>query len=173
MLTFDLSNSYPGFKTLIARSSIKNWFTMALSIIYESPWSSPVILIKKSSRVWNWFALETLVHLGILSNFFTKLLHQLIRYFKGYFKFHHLMHIWSTMSLQSQENCKLVSWLMVVGQINSSYQNWVSLDLISYKFHHIKMIPREKLLNMTLQKTFMFMSRANFACKVIFYVETL
>ena len=42
------------------------------------------------------------------------------------------MHIWSTMSLESQENWRLASWLMVVGQMNSSDQNWVSLDPISY-----------------------------------------
>ena len=146
MITFDPSSSHLGFKTLNARSSIKNWSTMALSIIYESPWSLDVIFIKKSSRVWNWFTLETLVHLGILCNFFNKLLQQLIKYFKACFKFHHLMHIWSTMSQESQENWKLASWLMVVGQMNSSDQNWVSLDPISYNFHHMEMITRETLL---------------------------
>ena len=146
MITFDPSSSHLGFKTLIAKSSTKEWSTMALDIIHESPWVSYVILIIKSSRVWSWFALETLVHLGVLCNFFNKLLHQLIKFLKGHFKIHHLMHIWSTMSLKSQENCKLASWLMVVGQMNSSNQNWVSLDPISYNFNHMKMIPREKLL---------------------------
>ena len=32
------------------------------------------------------------------------------------------------------------------GQMNSSDQNWVSLDPISYNLHHMKIIPREKLL---------------------------
>jgi hypothetical protein len=50
------------------------------------------------------------------------------------------------MSQESQENWKLASWLMVVGQMIPSDQNWVSLDPISYNFHYIKMIPREKLL---------------------------
>ena len=146
MLTYDISSSYLGFKTLKARRSIKKCFTLTLSIIYGSLWSSHVILIKKSSRVWSWFALETLIHLGILCDFFNKFLHQLIKFFKGHLKFHHLMHIWSPMSLKSQENCKLASWLMVVGQMNSSHQNWVSLEPISYNFHHMKIIPRETLL---------------------------
>ena len=47
---------------------------------------------------------------------------------------------------KSQEKWRLASWLMVVGQMKSSDQNWVSLDPISYNFHHIKIIPREKLL---------------------------
>ena len=56
------------------------------------------------------------------------------------------MHIWSTMSEESQDIWKLASWLMVVGQMDSSDQKWVSLDPISYTFHHMEMIPREKLL---------------------------
>ena len=119
---------------------------MVMNIIYKSQWSLHVILIKFSSIVWGWFALETLVWLGILSNFSNKLSHQLIKFLKGHFKIHHLMHIWSTMSQESQENWKLASWLMVVGQMNSSDQNWVSLDPISYNFHHMKIIPRSKLL---------------------------
>ena len=146
MITIDPSSSHLGFKTLIAKSSTKKWSTMSLSIIYESQWSLHIILIKISSRVWSWFALETLVCLGILSNFFNKLPHQLIKFLKGYFKIHHLMHIWSTMSQESQENWRLASLLMVVGQMNSFDQNWVPLDPISYNFHHIKMIPRETLL---------------------------
>ena len=146
MITIDLSSSHLGFKTLIAKSTTKEWSTMSLSIIYESQWSLHVILIKNSSRVWNWFALETLVHMGILCNFFTKLLQQLIKYFKGNFKFHHIMYIWSPMSLKSQENCKLARWLMEVDQRNSSDQNWVSLDPISYNVYHMKMITRETLL---------------------------
>ena len=106
---------------------------MVMNIIYESL-SLHVILIKFSSRVWRWFALETLVWLSILSNFSNKLSYQLIKFLKGHFKIHHLMHIWSTMSLKSQENWRLASWLMVVGQMNSSDQNWVSLDPISYNF---------------------------------------
>ena len=105
-----------------------------MSIIYEFHWFLHVILIKFSSRVGSWFALETLVHLGILSNFFNKLLHQLIKCFKVNFKFHHLMHIWSPMSPKSQANCKLASWLMVVDQRNSSDQNWGPLNRISYNF---------------------------------------
>ena len=115
---------------------------MVMNIIYESQFSLHVILIKFSSRVWGGFALETLVWLGILSNFSNKLSHQLIKFLKGHFKIHHLMHIWSTMSLESQDNWRLASWLMVVGQMNSSDQNWVSLDPISYNFCHMKMIPR-------------------------------
>ena len=38
--------------------------------------------------------------------------------------------------------------------MNSSDQNWVSIDIISYNFHHMKMIPRETLLLMTFQTTF-------------------
>ena len=105
-----------------------------------------VILIKFASRVWGWFALETLVWLGILSNFSNKLSHHLIRFLKGHLKIHHIMHIWSTMSQESPNNWRLASWLMVVGQMNSSAQNRVSLDPISYNFHHMKMIPRETLL---------------------------
>ena len=89
-------------------------------IIYESQWSLHVILVKHSSRVWSWFALETLVCLGILSNFFNKLPHKLIKFLKGHFKIHHLMHLWSTMSQESQENWRLASWLVVIGQTNSS-----------------------------------------------------
>ena len=115
---------------------------MVISIIYESQLFLHVILIKFASRVWGWFALETLVWLGILSNFSNKLSHQLIKVIKVHFKIHHLMHIWSTTSQESQENWKLASWLMVVGQMNSSDQNWVSLDPIAYNFHHMKIIPR-------------------------------
>ena len=118
---------------------------MVTIIIYESHWSLHVILIKFSSKVWRWFALETLVWLGIMSNFSNKLSHQLIKFIKGHFKIHLIMHIWYTMSLESQENWRLASWLMVVGQMNSSDQNWISLDSISYNYHHMKMIPREKL----------------------------
>ena len=126
----------------MAKRKIKELY---LSIIYESQWSLHVILIKISSRVWGWFALETLVWLGILSNFSNKLSHQLIKFLKGHLKIHHIMHIWSTMSLKSQENWRLASWLMVVGQMNSSDQNQVPLDPISYTFYHMKMIPREML----------------------------
>ena len=115
---------------------------MVMNIIYESQCSLHVILIKFSSRVWGWFALETLVWLGILSNFSNKLSHQLIKFLKRNFKIRHIMHIWSTMSLESQENWRLASWLMVVGQMNPSDQNWVSLDPIYYKLHHMKMLPR-------------------------------
>ena len=119
---------------------------MVMNIIYKSQWSLHVILIKFSSIVWGWFALETLVWLGILSNFSNKLSHQLIKFLKGHFKIHHLMHLWSTMSQESQENWRLASWLVVIGQTNSSDQNWVSLDPISYNFHHMKIIPRANLL---------------------------
>ena len=142
----DLLSSYLGFKTLIAKNTTKDWFTLFQSIIYESQWSLHVILIKHSSKVWRLFSLETLVWLGMLSNLSNKLSHQLIKFLKGYLKIHHLMHIWSAMSLEIQDNWRLDSWLVVVGQMNSSDQNWVSLDPISYNFHHMKMIPRENIL---------------------------
>jgi hypothetical protein len=119
----DLSSPHLGFKTLIAKSTTKEWSTRSLSIIYESQWSLHVILIKYSSRVWSWFALETLVCVDILSNFFNKLPHQLIKFLMGHFKIHHLMHIWSTMNQESPKNWRLASYLMVVGQMNSSDQN--------------------------------------------------
>ena len=53
----------------------------------------------------------------------------------------------------------------------STGQNWGSLDPISYNFGHMKMIPRENLLFMTLQTTFMFASRANFFRKSFFMVK--
>ena len=142
MITYALLSSYLGFETLNARSSIKKWLKLALSIIYGSPCSSHVILIKKSSRVWSWFALETLIHLGILCNFFNKSLQQLIKYFKGYFKYHNLMNIWSSMSPKSQYNGKLARWFMMVDQRNSSDQNRGPLNSISYNCYHMKMIPR-------------------------------
>ena len=67
---------------------------VVMNIIYESQCSLHVILIKFASRVWGWFALETLVWLGILSNFSNKLSHQLIKFLKGNLKIHHLMHIY-------------------------------------------------------------------------------
>ena len=77
------------------------------------------------------------------------------------------------MSQESQENWKLPTWEIVVGQMNSSEENWVSLDLMSYYFHHMKIISRENLLYMTLQTTFMLRPRSSFSWKIIFYVETL
>ena len=146
---------------------------MDLSIIYESPCFSHVILIKQSSRVWSWFALETLIHLGILCDFFNKFLHQLIKYFKGYFIFHHIMHIWSSISPKIQDNIKLASWFMVVDQRNSTGQNWGSPDPISYNFCHMKITPRDKLLMITFETTFIFNLRSSFTWKDIFYGERL
>ena len=171
MLTYAPSGSYLGFETLNARSSMNNWSKMAIYIIYEYLLSSHFILIKKSSRVWSLFALETLTHLGILCDFFNTFLQQLIKYFKGYFTLHHPTHIWSSMSPKSQDNVKLARWFMVVDQRKSTSQNWGSLDPISYNFYHIKMIKRETLLKMTFQKTLMLKSRRSFAWKVNFYGE--
>ena len=168
MLTNASSSSHLGLKTPNARSSINKWFTLDLSIIYGSPWSSHIILIKNSSKVWSLFALEALIHLGILCDLFSMFPHQLIKYFKGYFILHHLIHIWSSMSPKSQENVKLARWFMVVDQRKSTGQNWGSIDHISYNFYQMKMIPREKLHYMTFQTTFMLSSRGSLAWKVIF-----
>ena len=107
-------------------------------------------------RVWSWFALETLIHLGILCNFFNMFFQKLIKYIKVYFKLHYLTHIWSSMSPKDQNNFKFANWFEEVDQRKSTSQNWGSLDPISYNFCHMKMIPRETLLLMTFQKTFMF-----------------
>jgi len=133
MLTFDLSSSYLGFKTLNARRLIKRWFTITIDIIYASPLFSHIILIKNSSRVWSLFALETLIHLGILCAFFNKFLQHLIKYFKGYFILHHSAHIWSSMSPKNQENVNLAIWFMVIDQRKSTSQNLSSLHHIYYK----------------------------------------
>ena len=77
------------------------------------------------------------------------------------------------MSPKSQENVKLASWFMVVDQRKSTSQNWGSLDPISYNFCHMKMIPRDQLLKIKLQTTFMFKSRSIFAWKVILYGKGL
>ena len=142
MLTYAISSSYLGFKTLNVRSEINTWFTLALRIIYGSPWSSHIILIKKSSRVWSLFALETLIHLGILCDFFNKFLQQLIKYFKVYLILHHPKHILSSMSPKYQYNFKFTSWFKVVDERKSTSQNWDSLDPISYNFCHMKEIPK-------------------------------
>ena len=103
---------------------------------------------------WSLFALEALIHLGILCDLFSMFPHQLIKYFKGYFILHHLIHIWSSMSPKNQENVKLTRWFMVVDQRKSIGQSGGSLDPISYNICHIKMILREKLLIMTFQTNF-------------------
>ena len=72
-----------------------------------------------------------------------------------------------------QEDFKFASWFMVVDQRKSTSQNWVSLDPISYNVCHMKMIPKETLLFMTLQTTLMLKSRDIFAWKVNFYGEIL
>ena len=77
------------------------------------------------------------------------------------------------MSPKIQDNVKLARWFMVVDQRKSTGQNWGSLDPISYNFCHMKMIPRETLLKVTFQTTFMLRSRSSFAWKVIFYGERL
>ena len=77
------------------------------------------------------------------------------------------------MSPKSQENVKLASWFMVVDQRKSTGQNWGFLDPISYNFCHMKMIPREKLLQMTFQITLMLKDRAIFFWNVIFYGKRL
>ena len=146
---------------------------MVLSIIYGSPCSLFIILIKSSSRVWRLFALETLIHLCILCDFLNKFLQHVIKYFKAWFMLYHLTHIWSSMSPKNQENVKLARWFMVVDQRKSIGQNWGSLDPISYNVCHMKMILREKLLKMTFQTTFMSKSRVILSWKVIFYGEGL
>ena len=146
---------------------------MALSIKYESQWSLHIILIKISSRVWNWFSLETLVHLGILSDFFNKLLHQLVKILQGTLQISSSYANIIPHEPKKSREFQLASWLMVVGQMNSSYQNWVPLDPISYNLQHMKMIPRETLLWMTFQTTLILRSKPSFAWKVIVYVERL
>ena len=75
------------------------------------------------------------------------------------------------MSPKNQDNVKLASWFMVVDQRKSTGQSWGSLDPISYNFCHMKIIPSEELLKITLQTTFMLRLRASFAWKVIFMVK--
>ena len=77
------------------------------------------------------------------------------------------------MSPKSQDNIKLARWFMVVEQRKSTSQNLGSLDPISYNICHTKMIPRETLLLIKFQTTFMLKSRDSFACEVIFYDERL
>ena len=62
---------------------------------------------------------------------------------------------------------------MVVDQRKSTGQNWGSLDPISYNCCHMKMIPRETLLKMTIQKPLMLKPRGKYAWNVIFYGERL
>jgi hypothetical protein len=136
------SSSKLGFETFSARRSIKRWFTMVLDIIYVSPCSLFIILIKNSSTVSSLFALKALIHLGIWCDFLNKFLQHLVKYIKEYFIIHHVMHIWSSISPKDQENFKFTSWFKEVDQRKSTGQNWGSLDPISYKFCNIKMIPR-------------------------------
>ena len=124
-------------------------------------------------KVWSLFVLEALIHLGILCDFLSKFIQHLVKYFKGYFIIPYIIHIWSSMSPKDQEKFKFASWFIEVDQRKPTGQNWGSLYTISCNICHMKIIPREKLLFMTLQTTFMLTSRASFAWKVIFYGERL